>query len=67
MIPRIEWPMIFPGDNATYKFSFVENGRARELVMSKRDLGILLRSIGGVMERENRPVELVEHDLRCAV
>jgi hypothetical protein len=58
MIPRIEWPMVFYTGKDMMTFSFVENGKARELAISKRDVGILLRSIGGSMEREYRPDEL---------
>lgn len=64
---EIDWPKIFWADGDKWIFTFVENGKAREAVISKRNVGILAKSIGDAMEREYRPVELVAWQKKIAV
>ena len=64
---EIDFPKVYWQDGDNWIFSYVEAGRARQFSVSKRNVGILARSIGDAMEREFRDKKLVEWDQRVAV
>lgn len=59
--PQLHWK----GDG-TYQLSYIDNYKSKEVILSERDFGILLRSIGCALERKHRPEELNEWDRRVA-
>ena len=65
--PEVDWPCVYWQPNGVWKLVLVVDGGTKEYQISKRNVGILLRSIGSAYEREDRPQELVEHDERCAI
>ena len=62
-----DWPKIYWKDGDKWVFTFVENGKAREGTISKRNAAILMKSIADAFERDNRDTKLVEWQQRVAV
>ena len=63
----VDFPKVYWQDGDNWILSFVEAGRARQFSISKRNVGILAKSIGDAMEREYRPAALVEWERKVAV
>ena len=59
--PQVHWR----GDG-TYQLSYADNYKSKEVILSERDFGVLLRSIGSTLERKNRPAEVDEWDRKVA-
>lgn len=59
--PQVHWR-----DDGTYHLSIIDNYKSREFILSERDFGLLLRSIGSALERKHRPEELNEWNRRMA-
>ena len=64
---EIDWPKVYWAEGDKWVFSCVEAGRAKQYSISKRNVGILAKSIGDAMEREYRPAALVEWERKVAV
>jgi hypothetical protein len=64
---EIEWPKVYWQDGDAWIFSYVEAGRAKQISISRRNVGILAKSIGEAMEREYRDPKLAEWDRRVAI
>jgi hypothetical protein len=64
---EIDFPKVYWQDGDNWIFSYVEAGRAKQFSVSKRNVGILARSIGDAMEREYRDPKMVEWDRRVAI
>ena len=59
--PQVHWR----GDG-TYQLSFIDNYKSKEVILSERDFGTLVRSIGSSLERRYRSPELNDWDRRVA-
>lgn len=64
---EIDWPKVYFAEGDKWIFSCVEAGRAKQFSISKRNVGILAKSIGDAMEREFRDKKLIEWERRVAV
>ena len=64
---EIDLPSIFWGPGVVWKLTLAVDGKTLEFPISRRNAGILLRSIGAAFEQEYRPQELTDHFDRCAV
>lgn len=60
--PQVHWR----GDG-TYQLSYIDNHKAREVILSEREFGQLLYSMGTTLERKYRPEELNEWNRRVAI
>lgn len=64
---EIDWPKVYWQEGDKWVFSYVEGGRAKQMTISKRNVGILAKSIGDAMEREYRGPELVAWHHKVAI
>lgn len=63
----IDWPKVYWQDGDEWIFSYVEAGKAKQVLISKRNAAILAKSLGDAFEREFRDGRLVEWQHRVAI
>ena len=64
---EIDFPKVYWQEGDGWILSYVEAGRARQFSISKRNVGILAKSIGDAMEREFRDKKLIEWEHKVAI